>query len=143
MAYMSQEKKKEIQAELKKIIPLDWKWSLSVHNHSTLQLTIRQAPVDLIGLRIPTPHHLKNKWNDKEEKRPEYMGLNYCYLENTYDGELLRLFERIKGAMMTGNHDNSDIQSDYFDVGWYIDISIGRWSKPFVCTGEIVEKVAA
>jgi hypothetical protein len=33
--------------------------------------------------------------------------------------------------MMVGNHDRSDIQSDYFDVGWYVDINIGRWNKPY------------
>jgi hypothetical protein len=34
-------------------------------------------------------------------------------------------------AMMDGNHDNSDIQTDYFDVGWYIDINIGAWNAPY------------
>jgi hypothetical protein len=33
--------------------------------------------------------------------------------------------------MNDGNHDNSDIQSDYFDVGWYISINVGRWDKPY------------
>ena len=34
-------------------------------------------------------------------------------------------------AMNNGNHDNSDIQTDYFDVGWYIDVNIGKWNKPY------------
>jgi hypothetical protein len=32
--------------------------------------------------------------------------------------------------MMTGNHDRSDSQTDYFDVGWYIEIQFGQWDKP-------------
>jgi hypothetical protein len=32
---------------------------------------------------------------------------------------------------MTGNHDRSDIQSDYFDVGWYVDVNIGSWNRPY------------
>jgi hypothetical protein len=27
--------------------------------------------------------------------------------------------------------------TDYFDVGWYIDIKIGKWDKPYNFTGEI------
>ena len=37
--------------------------------------------------------------------------------------------------MMVGNHNNSDISTDYFDVGWYIDINIGKWDKPYEVTG--------
>ena len=34
--------------------------------------------------------------------------------------------------MMEGNFDNSDPQSDYFSVGWYTDINVGKWNKPYV-----------
>jgi hypothetical protein len=33
--------------------------------------------------------------------------------------------------MNAGNWDKSDIQTDYFDVGWYIDVNVGRWDKPY------------
>jgi hypothetical protein len=32
----------------------------------------------------------------------------------------------------TGNHDNSDSQTDYFDVGWYVDVKVGKWNKPYI-----------
>ena len=41
---------------------------------------------------------------------------------------LLELFQ----AMNKGNHDNSDIMTDYFDVGWYVDVNIGKWDKPYI-----------
>ena len=31
--------------------------------------------------------------------------------------------------MNVGNHDNSDPMTDYFDVGWYISVNLGRWDK--------------
>jgi hypothetical protein len=34
--------------------------------------------------------------------------------------------------MNMGNHDNSDIMTDYFDVGWYVDVNIGLWNKPYI-----------
>jgi hypothetical protein len=33
--------------------------------------------------------------------------------------------------MNVGNHDRSDIQSDYFDVGWYVDVNVGAWNQPY------------
>jgi hypothetical protein len=36
--------------------------------------------------------------------------------------------------MNVGNHDRSDIQSDYFDVGWYVDVNVGAWNQPYELT---------
>jgi hypothetical protein len=36
--------------------------------------------------------------------------------------------------MDIGNHDRSDIQTDYFDVGWYKSVNIGTWNKPYEVT---------
>jgi hypothetical protein len=33
--------------------------------------------------------------------------------------------------MNTGNWNRSDIMTDYFDVGHYIDLTFGTWDKPF------------
>jgi hypothetical protein len=33
--------------------------------------------------------------------------------------------------MNDGNFDKSDIQSDYFHVGWYVSVNIGKWNKPY------------
>jgi hypothetical protein len=124
MAYMSQENKKKITAELKKVIPTSWKWSLAVLHHSTLRLTIASAPVDLLKMNTGA-----------NNTGVGYTSPNEYYLEREFSGELLCTFQDIRNAMNTGNHDRSDSQSDYFDVGWYIDIRIGSWEKPFKCTG--------
>ena len=122
MAYMSQENKAKLAVEIGKVMPTDWKWTLAVRHHSTLVLTIRQAPVDLISENLVCA------------SRPEPSSsrtLNVYHLNGEYADKLLKIFENIKGAMMVGNHDNSDSQSDYFDVGWYIDINIGDCDSPF------------
>jgi hypothetical protein len=36
--------------------------------------------------------------------------------------------------MVVGNHDRSDSMTDYFDVGWYISINVGKWNKPYEMT---------
>lgn len=123
MAYMNQENKAKLAVEIAKVMPTGWKYSLKVQNHSTLVVTIRQADVDLIKENNRT-------WK-LSDGRPTHISLNEHHLQGEYSGKLLKIFESIKGAMMIGNHDNSDMQSDYFDVGWYTTIQIGEWDSPF------------
>jgi len=35
---------------------------------------------------------------------------------------------------MKGNkwYDRSDIQTDYFDIAYYIDINVGQWNKDYI-----------
>jgi hypothetical protein len=121
MAYMNQEKKRAINEELKKVVPKGWKYSLSVRNHSSIVMTISKADVDLVGLS----HY------PDDRKAYRYLDLNIYHLHNAYDGELLEIFEKIKAALNLDNYDNSDSQSDYFDVGHYVDIKVGAYDKPF------------
>lgn len=130
MAYVSQENKKEKHAELKKFMPKSWKWSLSVNHHSTLVLTIWSAPVDLLSefnrviAAKPRPMHLEAPhWT-------EYAQLNPYHIQEQFDVHAL-LMKRIRDTLNVGNHDRSDVMTDYFDVGWYVDINLGRYGKPF------------
>lgn len=127
MAYINQEKKKEIHEALKGIIPKGWKWSLSIHHHSTLNLLIQAAPVDLMSTLVPSKY-------EQDTYPLKSADINVYYVRDAFKVEeevIADLFVSIRDAMMAGNHDNSDIQSDYFDVGWYISIKLGKWDKPF------------
>lgn len=123
MAYMSQEHKKQIATALKEVVPKSWKYSLAVRNHSSLVMTIRSADVDLIGLH-------QNKHSDDAT----YLQLNTYYLDRAYSGVVLKQMEDILQVLNMGNYDNSDVQSDYFDVGHYVNINVGNYQQPFVCT---------
>ena len=134
MAYMNQERKAAIAAELKKVIPAGWKYSLAVRNHTSLVLTISAAPVDLCA-EYQRVVNAKNAGRPFDQiAKPTYFGVNPFWLENQFDGELLETFQAIKAAMYSkevGYYDRSDIMTDYFDTAWYVDINIGRWDKPF------------
>ena len=136
MAWMNQEKKAVIAAEIKKVVPKGWKYTLSVRNHSTLCMTISAAPVDLVA-------EAKRVIAERQAGMPDYQrhdnsGITYFdvnpYHPHFTADESLPVFQAILKAMNTGNHDRSDIMSDYFDVGFYVDISVGRWDKPFTFT---------
>ena len=121
MAFMNQEKKKEIAAELKKVVPKGWKYSLSVHNHSSITMTIKSAPIDLIAEHKNLAAGVKG-----------HVQLNEFYLDRAYEGDLLVTMQQITKALNTGNFDNSDSQTDYFHVGFYSHLHLGRWDKPFL-----------
>jgi hypothetical protein len=54
-----------------------------------------------------------------------------CSPEMYFD-ESLDLFHKIRDALNIDNHNRSDSQTDYFDVGHYTSINLGSWNKPFV-----------
>lgn len=125
MAHVDQTKKAKIAAALKLVVPAGWKYSLAVDNHSTIRMTIASAPVDLLAALV----------NSEDAKREGYHRVNhYHYLRAFRDAKMGELFGKIIAALNTDNHDNSDLMTDYFDVGHYVDISIGRWNKPFTVT---------
>jgi hypothetical protein len=131
MAYMSQEKKAKIAPVVKKILTkYKVKGTLAVRNHMSLVLNIKSGPIDFIG-----------NFNKTVSERPggfrNGSPANRCIDVNTYwykehfDGVARDFLNEVIAAMNDGNHDRSDIQSDYFDVGWYVDVNIGQWNKPY------------
>ena len=122
--YFSQEKKKNLEPNVKKVLnKYGVKATLAVQNHSTFVVNIQSSKIDFWN---SMSDKIKNNYKDRE-----YIGVNTYWIKDHWKGEAQKFLLELKDAMMQGNHDNSDIQSDYFDVGWYIDINIGTWKKPY------------
>jgi hypothetical protein len=131
MAYMSQEKKSKISPLVKTICKkYGIKASLVVRNHSTLVLNVKSGNIDFIS-----------NFNETVEKRPggfrngslaeKSLQVNPYWYHEHFSGKAKKFLSEILQVMNSGNHNNSDIQSDYFDVGWYVDVNIGQWNKPY------------
>lgn len=128
MAYVNQEKKAKILAALKPAIPATWKWSLAVRHHSTIVLTISAAPVDLIA------EYVSRRCSDEVREsclKQRYLDANPYHWREHFEEPLLTTFAAIFKALNVDNHDRSDMQTDYFDVGHYVSVHFGRWDKPF------------
>lgn len=133
MAYMSQELKKKLAPEIKSICQrYGVKATLSVHNHSTLVLNIKSGYIDFIGnanFVCGNDHYRVSRGF-----RPitnGYTDVNPYHYRSHFSGIALSFLTEVLEAMNNGNHDNSDIQTDYFDIGWYVDVRIGNWEKPY------------
>jgi hypothetical protein len=137
MAYFNQERKSERAPVIKAILKkYNVKGSLAVRNHSTFVLNIKSGSVDFIENYIKTDAD-KHYGNKMSQEQVEYIRKNrsldvnpYWYQEH-FSGKALSFLKEVFTAMNKGNHNNSDIQTDYFDVGWYVDVNIGQWNKPY------------
>ena len=119
MAYFSQEKKKEMAPKIKEVLNYyGLKGRLSVYNHSTVVLNISEGKPNLL--------------ENVDTRGNKYLNINRYYLEHYTNNEILHSFliEALT-ILNNGNHNRSDLQSDYHDVGWYVEIRIGAWDKPY------------
>ncbi|QHJ78877.1 MAG: hypothetical protein [Caudoviricetes sp.] len=120
MAYVSKEMKVALVAEIKKVLPKTWKATYAINNMSTLVVTIRKAPIDLVEAF--------------ETDRTEFQVSEYHYKNNCKDEEVKSIIEKLFAAMNGQNYDNSDRMTDYFDVGYYTELRFGDWKKDFEST---------
>lgn len=138
MAYMSQERKAQIAPVVKAICKkYNVKATLSVRNHMSLVLNIKQGPFDFMNNHIDAVNH-RGYGERISDTQAAYIRNNKCLTVNPYwyqeqfHGTAKKFLTEVITAMNRGNHDNSDIMTDYFDVGWYVDVNIGAWDKPYV-----------
>lgn len=132
MAYMDQERKQKLAPAIKAVFKkYGVKGTIAVRSRSTLVVTISQGKIDFIknynevNAAKPRPLHLP--FHPAEGS----LDVNHYWYHEHFSGEALAFLQELIPAMNVGNHDRSDITVDLFDVGWYIDVRIGRWNKPY------------
>jgi hypothetical protein len=132
MAYFNQERKKAMAPKIKEILKkYGLKGSLAVRHHSTVVLNIRSGEIDFISNfnecgRVKARDSYQAKGN---------IDVNVYWYKEHFAGRALMCLEELIPVLNQGNHNRSDIQSDYFDVGWYVDVNIGTWDKPYILEG--------
>lgn len=133
MAYMSQELKQKLAPEIKSVLKkYGVKGSLAVRHHMTLVLNIKSGSIDFIGNCNEVCG--RDAYQVSTGFRPieKSMGVNTYHYQRQFSGKAKDFLSEVLTIMNKGNHDRSDIQSDYFDVGWYVDVNIGQWNKPYI-----------
>ena len=125
MAYVSQEKKKELAVGIKSVLKkYKMKGSIAVNNHSTLVVNLKSGVIDFAA-------------QSEDYPGADHYQVNVYHVESQWTGVakefLLELLETMQGEG-TGWFDKSDIQTDYFHTAWYNDINIGRWNKSYELT---------
>ena len=133
MAYMNQEKKAKIATALKPILAkYKMKGTLRTRQHA-ITLTLRSGPVDFVQDLKYIPYVLYGLPIDKNEIYKHYcMNINQYNYKTNYEGVSAQFIGEVNDAMQAADyHDNSDAMTDYFDTGYYYDIAVGDWQKPY------------
>ena len=112
MAYMSQGHKARLAPTIKAICKkYGVKAALSVRNHSSLVLTVKQGNIDFGGT---------------------YIQVNPYWYQEHYTGRARDFLGEVIPAMRGPEYfDESDAMTDYFHCSHYIDVNIGRWDQPY------------
>ena len=134
MAYVSQEMKKSLAPAIKSVLKkYGYKGSIAVDNHSSLVVNIKEGVADFIGMANSKNKEIAERRNGRYYPSEGYIQVNTYYPEHY--GEAQEFLEELIAAMKgTGWYNNTDAQIDYFDIAYYLDIHVGKWDKPYVCT---------
>lgn len=141
MAYVSKDNKADKAPKLRALAKeYGLKATVAVRHHSTLVLNISEGWIDFVGNYANTldSNGVYNETRDEDYEyrmNLKYLSINTYWYHEQFTGKALEFLTKAMAIMQTGNHDRSDIMSDYFDVGWYVDVNIGRWDKPYRLTG--------
>jgi len=139
MAYISTDDVKHIRNTLKKELP-QFKFSVVRDHHSSVSINLMKGPAfkDWEYNDRYTGETKVGSLNDGEHHQ-----INHHWLEDFYGKDNAKILGKIDKiahtapAMNGGKewYNNSDIQSDYFDIAYYVHIGVGKWNKPY----EVVE----
>lgn len=115
---------KEVRNGLKLRYP-GLKWSIRIEKYSmgrSLHVALMSGPFDAF----------------KESERG-YRQINHYYLDRNMDELNPEALEAIKTAYaltQVHNWDNSEPMTDYFDVNFYVHITVGQWNKQYINTNK-------
>lgn len=126
MAYFNQERKKALSPAIKALCKeYGVTVTFGVDHYSTFVINLRGGELDLMS-------DIKNMCSYDVE----HHNISHTRVEN-FTGRNREFVTKLQQLANIGNHNNSDLMTDYFDVGWYVDIHVGRFQKPYICTKEI------
>ena len=121
MAYVSQEDKKALAPAIKAVLKkYNMKASISVNNHSSLCVNIKEGVID---------------FSDDFTHGDGYIQVNEYWIDDNYAGVKGDFFNELLAAMKGPKYFNDDdAMTDYFSRSHYTNINVGKWNKPYVCT---------
>ena len=133
MAYITAEDVNHIRVALKKEFP-QYKFSVTRDHWLGVNINFMKGP------RFAEFESF-DRYNHKTtiENLDGHHQINHFHLENFYGKENAKILGKVSEIAHTAPglaggkkyYNNNDIQSDYFDVAYYVSISVGKWNKDY------------
>ena len=136
MAYISQDEKAKIAPVVKALLKkYGVKGTLSIRHGSTICLNISSGSIDFFASANRMNKQIAERRGDVVREVKDEIQVNPYYIDSHFDGVAAEFLTKALAALRgEGWYNNSDIQSDYFDVKHYVDVNIGKWNKPYQLT---------
>ena len=142
MAYINAEDVNHIRVALKKEFP-QYKFSVTRDHHLGVNINFMKGPA-FNDYEYFNRH--SGEWSTENLSDGYHHQINHFHLEDFYGKENAEILGKVSEIAHTAPglaggkkyYNNNDIQSDYFDVAYYVSISIGKWNKSY----EIVKEAA-
>ena len=116
MAYISQEKKKELAPAIKAVAKkFGMKVTIGIDNHSSLIVRVKEGPLQFDDYEQVNTYHIEKFYGTGTKQT--------AFLE-----------EMVTAMKGEGWYCNDDAMTDYFDRAYYTDIHIGKWDKAYIQT---------
>jgi hypothetical protein len=132
MAWMNQERKAPLVAAAKKVLKKYGVKATFSTSNSSISCNIKSGPLDFISNYNKTAGSQYSHSAVGFYAATTEIDVNVYHYDKHFDGKCRKFLGELIKALNVGNHDNSDIQTDYFDVGWYVNVHVGKWNKPYV-----------
>lgn len=111
------------------------KATLSGKGGSTLYLTIAEGAIDFIGNFCENTKANRRQHDTQQVidwvQREGNVSVNQYYLDSSFSDKAFEYLAKAKEILYAEHWDHSDIQTDYFNCSYYVNIDIGRWNKPY------------
>lgn len=131
MAYMSQDKKRDLAPGIKAVLKkYGMKGTISVQHHSALVVTVKSGKIDFS--KFESEHITREREVYGSKMDYTAFDVNTYHIENQWTGVARDFLKELLAAMSVGNFNKSDSMTDYFHVGWWMYIHVGRWDRPYV-----------
>ena len=116
MAFISQQKKKELAPAIKAVAKkYGMQVTIGVDNHSSLIVRVKEGPLAFDAYEQVNTYHIEKFYGTGTKQT--------AFLEE--------MLVAMKGE---GWYCNDDPMTDYFDRAYYTDIHIGKWDKAYIQT---------
>ena len=133
MAYITAEDVNHIRVALKKEFP-QYKFSVTRDHWLGVNINFMKGPR---FAEFESMDRYTGVWS--MENLDGYHQINHFHLENFYGEENAKILGKVSEIAHTAPglaggkeyYNNNDIQSDYFDVAYYVSIGVGKWNKQY------------
>ena len=133
MAYISAEDVNHIRVALKKEFP-QYKFSVTRDGHLGVMIAFMKGP------KFAEYEYFDRYTGEtKTDNLDGYHQINHHWTKDFYGEENAKILDKVSEIAHTAPglaggkkyYNNNDIQSDYFDVAYYVSISVGKWNKDY------------